>query len=333
MNDALAPCEHPFPQETCENKDVPVAVAAGGNHTLILFESGYLTVTGSKQSSFGKQYTSNSEIILHSVKLCSATWDAYILCTTQDSILTYGKGEKGELGRGLNTISARVPSPPVDMSGLLPHGVSVVDLASGLQHTVLVLSNGQVVGWGNGRKGQLGQPPEVVWEPRKIDGLDFKVHRAVCGREFTYLVGESTEGRHLILGSDKWGTRSAAPVTIRFWKDIGASWGSIFVLRQSGEITAWGRNDHGQLPPRMLPKLAKIAIGSEHALALTVNGQVLAWGWGEHGNCGPTSDENGDVKDYNILTIPSDPHRPGSSILGIGAGCATSWIWSKDIYS
>ena len=327
-DDVHVPIKHIPPQEAGAGMAAPVAVAAGGNHTLMLFSSGHVSITGSKQGMLGEQGNFMSQLLAHNIKLCSATWDACILCTKQNSIFTYGRGGKGELGRGPNTTEALIPSQSVDISSFLLNGASIVDLASSIQHTVLVLSNGQVIGWGNGRKGQLGEPAEVVWKPRKIQGIGFAVHRAVCGREFTYLVGAPGDGSHLILGSDKWGVRSAAPRIIPFWKDIGASWSSIFILQGSGEMAAWGRNDHGQLPRREMPKITKMAIGSEHVVTLSVDGRVLAWGWGEHGNCGPTTDDHGDVKEtVGTMVIPGERVH---SIMGVGAGCATSWIWSLD---
>ena len=330
-DDVPVPSKHVPPQEVCEATDVPLLVTAGGNHTLMLLSSGRVSITGSKQEILGEKHTPGSMILSHTVKLCSATWNACVLCTKQDSIFTYGKGNKGELGRGLNIIEAHSLGLAVDISSLVPDGVSVIDLASGVQHSVLVLSNGQAIGWGNGRKGQLGHPFEMAWEPRKIEGVDFKVRRAVCGREFTYLVGEPGEGRHAILGSDKWGVRSTAPEAIPFWKDIGASWGSIFVLQDSGDVRAWGRNDHGQLPPRNLPKIKKMAVGSEHVIMLTVDGQVLACGWGEHGNCGLMAIDHGQTRNvYHTIDIPDGRKN---QILGVGAGCATSWIWSRETSS
>jgi protein ATS1 len=114
------------------------------------------------------------------------------------------------------------------------------------------------------------------------------------------------------------------------WKDIASSWGSVFILLENGELISWGRNDRGQLGPKSgLPKLAKIAVGSEHVITLTTEGKIISWGWGEHGNCGGEVDADGDVKDgkgYAEITIPQD----AGEVIGVGAGCATSFIITKD---
>lgn len=93
-----------------------------------------------------------------------------------------------------------------------------------------------------------------------------------------------------------------------------------------GSIVAWGRNDRGQLPPPDLPTPAKLAVGSEHAIALLGDDRVAAFGWGEHGNCGPDTDSQGNVSGtYNVISLPEAVGVDGR-VVGVGAGCATSWM-------
>ena len=312
----------------------PVRVTAGGNHTLILLENGEICSAGinvdgrlgvpntvGPLSRFKRIPSQPGE---KRYKLCGALWDASVFLTEDNQVYLCGSGSKGELGLGQAILRLIEPQA---LPTFCPIGTVIQDIACGVDHTVVVLSQGDVYGWGNGRKGQLGEPSEFVWRPRKIEGLDLKAFRAVCGRDFTYIVGDPGEGRHAVLGSDKWKVKTNAPRTVAGWKDIGASWGSLFVLKSSGEIISWGRNDHGQLAPPSLPKVDKIAVGSEHVLALTPCGQLLAWGWGEHGNCGPATDDDGDVKPgwNEILSSQMDKR---AKIVGIGAGCATSWLWT-----
>ncbi|KAL8832718.1 MAG: hypothetical protein Q9170_004780 [Blastenia crenularia] len=329
----------PQPCQLLDEKEWPSpirSIKGGGSHTLVLLESGELFVTGSVSKLSPDANISTEPISKYSripskvfggskVRFCSALWEASVIVTTTDEIYTFGIGLKGELGLG-----AAKEALPRKLDRFWPQGEEIVDLTSGMSHTLVVLSNGDVYGWGNGRKGQLGEPAGLVWMPRKIDNIALKVVRALCGREFSYLVGNPNNGHHTILGSDKHDIKSAAPPTITGWKDVGASWGSIFIINVSDDFIAWGRNDHGQTGPERRPEIfARIAAGSEHALALTGDGTVAAWGWGEHGNCGPGVDSQGDVKGWwNSL----HPYRFGknSKILGIAAGCATSFVWTVD---
>lgn len=319
-----------------------IQVKAGGNHTLLLssgivYSCGDPTTgacgVGSGISSSGFRFhqlrlTSDGPTLNTTrFAFCAATWEASILVQKDEhgrntKIYTLGIGNKGELGQGEFIFRCGKASLLKDFP---PEDLEVIDLASSVSHVVVVLNNGDVYGWGSGRKGQLGQPEGIFHTPRKISQLDFKIVRAVCGREFTYLLGEPTSGNYAIFGSDKLSVISSAPKDVHQWKDVGASWGSIFVLKQGGTLLSWGRDDHGQLAPAGLPPLSHIAIGSEHGLGLTKDGEVLAWGWGEHGNCGPDTTD-GDVKGrWNV--VASSKYLPAESKISyIGAGCATSWI-------
>lgn len=236
-----------------------------------------------------------------------------------DRLFTVGSGSKGELGHGSEI--TRLSEPKIIRDFPPSEEESVVDLCGGMGHVVAVLLNGDVYGWGAGRKGQLGEPVEgEVWSPRKVERVGFEAYRAFCGRDFTYIVGAPGSGHHVVLGSDKFGAVSNAPKELPPWKEVGASWGSIFVLLQTGELLSWGRDDHGQLCQIGLPKIEQIAVGSEHVVALTEDGKVITWGWGEHGNCGMPIDEGGDVKGrWNELEV-------SGKVVNLGAGCATTFI-------
>ena len=164
-----------------------------------------------------------------------------------------------------------------------------------------------------------------MWSPRRIEGVPFPAVKAVCGKDFTCIVGDREEGKLVVFGlksRDRFGVLASIPAAVPGWKDIAASWGSVFILMPHGELIGFGRDDHGQLPPAGLPPIEAIAAGSEHCLALTKAGKVLAWGWGEHGNCGEHTDTNGDVKGrWNEIELPNA--QPTGAVY---AGCATSFI-------
>ncbi|RDL35148.1 RCC1 protein [Venustampulla echinocandica] len=326
----------------CSTPNSTPLIRAGGNHTLLLSSGnlycsgdatsgacGLVSDSGYLDSEFQEvQLTSEGSPSLQSnTVLCAATWEASIIVQEDQKgrstkVYSFGIGNKGELGQGELLFRSSKAQLIKDFP---PDGLEVVDLAASVSHVVAVMDNGDVYGWGSGRKGQLGEPEGIIYTPRKIGGINFKVIRAVCGREFTYLVGDPVVGDHLVLGSDKWNVKSSAPLSMCGWKSVGASWGSIFVLQENGNLLSWGRDDHGQLAPPGLPYLSQIAIGSEHALGLTKEGSVLAWGWGEHGNCGPAT-TNGDVVGRWNVVASAQYLPPKSKIASIGAGCATSWI-------
>ncbi|GAB1320379.1 alpha tubulin suppressor [Madurella fahalii] len=330
-------------------------IVAGGNHTLLLLSSGELLWAGdatagacgrlarlphdvSDPATPTPEFRPVDLSPLPSgakIQLAAATWTASTIVATLTAsrgetgvstrVYSFGAGDKGELGLGSGTLRAPEPTQIPDFP---PPGTQVAELASCMGHVVAVLSNGEAWGWGSGRKGQLGEPASAaVYSPRRIEGVGFKAVRAVCGREFTCLFGAPETGEMVVLGSDKWGVRSQAPGSVVGWKDVGAGWGSVFVLKKDGALLSWGRNDHGQLAREDLGRVSSIAVGSEHALVLTEDGDVMAWGWGEHGNCGPIHESHPEKGQRNrIASSKALPTERGAEITMVGAGCATSWV-------
>ena len=306
-------------------------LAAGGNHTVVLSSDG--RAFGAGDNSDGRCGTETYEISsefreIHALgdqssqwENVAATWSATIIVQKGgEEVWVCGSGDSGELGLGDGVREAkhltRIPDFP-------PTGTRIAQVVACMAHVVAVLDNGGVYGWGKGRKGQLGDAGNDSWTPKRMSGLQFKVERAVCGKDFTCLFGDSRDGEVQMLGPDgrdRFNMKASAPSRVPGWKDVCASWGSVFVLQGNGRLLAWGRDDHGQLPVQDLPDIAMVAAGSEHCLALTLDGRVLAWGWGEHGNCGEHTDAKGDVKGkWNELTASGDVAR-------IFSGCATSFI-------
>ena len=308
--------------------DEPTQIAAGGNHTLILFQSGALYSMGSNEDGRAalQPSTKQTSALLPAkvarspvkVHACAATWSASFFATDDGSILSCGSGSAGELGLGPGRVTAALPeviAVPDAARG------AAIQLEASMSHVIAVLSGGQVIGWGNGRNGQLGEPVETVWSPRVLS-VPFAVARAACGKEFTLLLSSDHDAEVMLLGPnkrDRFSIRDTVPRSFGSWKQVVASWGSIFHLNE-GALTGYGRNDRGQLGSEDLPTLKTVTAGSEHVLAQTEQGHALVWGGGEHGNCGLPGDTNKDVKNrFNTLDIPG-------RVTLIGAGCATSFI-------
>ncbi|KAI0128720.1 regulator of chromosome condensation 1/beta-lactamase-inhibitor protein II [Xylariales sp. AK1849] len=334
--------------------DAIVRVAAGGNHTIILTESGkaywsgdsskgacgITTIITADNSQFEELVLSDTEPFGPIAHL-ACTWESSTFILKDQGgkatrAYSCGTGQQGQLG-----FEAKGIVEPRLIPNFPPPGTEVVRIAAGIGHIVAVLDNGEVYGWGNGKKGQLGQSvalddgtpptPIVLLAPCKISrssGVDFKVADAVCGQYSTILIGTPSEGKIIVLGLEKWGLKSNALSSVPVWATISGSWGGVYILKQDGTLTAWGRNDHGQLPPPNLPKLKDIQAGSEHVLAITEDDEVIAWGWGEHGNCGPqTEGKAGDVNGRWNFIASSQNLPEGSQVTTIGAGCATSWVY------
>ena len=305
---------------------------------------------------------------IETFKCISATWEGSILVAgvstsdtggsdrREDRVFVLGSSPKGELGLGQTFSSTQVRTTGTSLPNFPPQGSRVVALGSGMSHTVAVLANGDVYGWGGSRKGQLGESlkaQKIVWAPARVEGIPFRATGAVCGREFTVVFGQRDRGEFVVLGdpANRWGItkipdylrskqqESGHSLGMSGYLDIQASWHGVYVqVAQvpsdipAGELSAktlvaWGRDDRGQLPPSDLPVPAKIAVGSEHVLALLHDGSVAAFGWGEHGNCGADTNSRGDVSgSYKLIPLPDDVCTHERRVVGLGAGCATSWL-------
>lgn len=350
-----------------DDDDKVVTVAAGGNHTLVLFSSGKVYAAGSNANGrcahdamtvqsllrFGRvvvcddgidddddyarsdqagesrsRSRSRDRTPVDRFSAVSATWEAsYLVDAATSRLYVVGLGTKGELGLGQTTTETR---GAVRMPNFPPAGTKIMHICSSGWHTVAVLCNGQVFGWGSARKGQLGKSgveSKIYWSPTNIGDVSFPVRQSACGREFTVLTGDASDGHVAILGSDKWRIQSAAPASLKGYSTVSASWHGVYVHNTDGSLVGWGRNDRGQLPPSDMPKPRDLAVGSEHVIAVIDSSNLVAFGWGEHGNCGPETDAQGNVAG-RWADIPLD-FAKGRTVATVGAGCATSWVVIK----
>jgi len=316
------------------------SIKGGDNHTIVLFaDTRVMAVAGSNRkgqclyTTHGiteeeprvEQFQTVHRGAVFIAATCEST--AQIIPhpqTGQGQLNIHGQGHWGELGYGddVTVFSGFASGRPV----IDPLPGRVADFAGGVWHYVAVLQDGSVYGWGKARLGQLGSKfSGKVTSPTKLDGIPFKSVRVTCGKDFTYLVGDSSTGEHIVLGKDKFNIISDMPANVSGWKDIGATWHAIVVLFEDGKLVAWGRNTMWQLIPPGLPLIEKMAVGSEHVLALTKNGKLISWGWGKHGNCGDLSHLQEKVKNDMVSGFWNEIYLAGK-VDFIGAGYCTSFV-------
>lgn len=302
------------------------SICGGDNHTLLLTEQQevfgvgdnrkFQLVLGSGQPSQFEAWNTLDSGVSYVAAACESSACMKVLKdSTQSELYIQGSGQWGERGPSDNDAHYSMT-----LSG------QVVDFAAGVWHYIAVLEDGSVYGWGKARLGQLGeQLTGKVSQPTRIENISFVPRRVVCGKDFTYLVGDSAAGEHMVLGKDKFNIISSMPPNVAGWKDVGATWHAIFVLFGNGKLMAWGRNTMWELIPPGLPPIDRIAIGSEHVLALTKDGKLLSWGWGKHGNCGDLSNVQEKIKNDMVSGFWNEIDLPGQ-VKFIGAGYCTSFV-------
>ncbi|GAO50889.1 RCC1/BLIP-II protein [Saitoella complicata NRRL Y-17804] len=315
----------------------PKALAAGGNHTILVYPDGNAYSVGDNecgQSGLGE----DSVTVPHFTKVkgswsaAAAGWEFSIFVSASGTeVYSAGRGTRGELGLGTDALLTGRRRALQHIPDFPPPGRTVTEVAAGVAHVICTLDDDSVWAWGDGRKGQLEgayEKTKVWWTPRDT-GLKaiprnfYNVEKRVaCGREFTLI---QTEDGPMLLGGgprDRWQIASIPSYIPATVKNVGACWSSGHVVSSDGRVISWGRNDRGQGAPDCLPSIKLIASGSEHVLAQDYQGNIYAWGWNEHGNCG--REDKLDVTGIHVI-------REGDTVSAsdgfIAAGCGTSWFW------
>jgi protein ATS1 len=314
------------------DEELPVKIASGGNHTLLLTNKGSLYATGANR--YGQCMTPACDYIRGLKRLdgawadCAATWEGSVGIDDGGRVWSFGKIKDHENLSGWKPGQDALVAE-VDRTSSTPGNrckqeagagagekSKVVGVFAGVQHFV-VLTTAGVLGFGDSRKGQLGISQSI--QPSAMSSET--IVQAACGKDFTCLLS-ATGHLELHTTSTKHHLHNIPPQ--RPIRSLVASWSTIALLDVDGKVTSWGRSDHGQFPPAGLPRISQVAAGSEHFIALSEDHRVYAWGWNEHGNCG--REDKMDVTSVHELAIPG-----GEKAMYVAAGCGTSWIWTKKL--
>jgi hypothetical protein len=232
---------------------------------------------------------------------------------------SWGYNVYGQLGGPAPQVTPHSPSP-VKISNLPS---KIIHLVAGSLHSLAVLEDGDVYGWGYNGYGQLARPvvaPNFSPNPEKVEGLPTKA-KAVAGggyNEASHSLALLDDGTVYAWGYNHVGqlgvgsttpTYSTTPLKVNLPSGVNVKaiasgpWHNL-ALVDNGTVYAWGHNDLGQLasspqnPPwsptpaevKNLPAGAKVIDISAggwgegaHSLALLDNGKVYGWGFNGYG--------------------------------------------------
>jgi alpha-tubulin suppressor-like RCC1 family protein len=174
--------------------------------------------------------------------------------TTSGGVKCWGSGPKGQLGDGAPIRDDDDEHSPVHDSAVAVdvHGLSsnVVAISAGADHTCALTAKGGVLCWGQGNLGQLGNGARHASSiPVAVQGLSAGVRSISAGDAHTCAVST--------VGSVKcWGTNA------------------------DGELGDGTKNDRS-VPVRVVglsSGVIAVAVGENHACALTSPGTVKCWG-------------------------------------------------------
>ena len=240
-------------------------------------------------------------------------------------------------------------------------GKSVIAVAAGTSHSLVLCSDGTMAAWGANASGQLGNNsmsnssvPVLVDATGVLAGTKVVAvaagnshNLALCANGRVAAWGSGVSGQ---LGEDSVENRLAPvwvnPTGVLAGKTvtaIAAGGSHSMALCADGLVATWGANDSGQLGNNsttygFLPaavvtsgvlsgkSVTAVAAGNAHSLALCADGTVAAWGANESGQLGNTGTTASSVP----VAVNQTAVLSGKSVAAIGAGVSLSQALCAD---
>ncbi|XP_037935505.1 probable E3 ubiquitin-protein ligase HERC2 [Teleopsis dalmanni] len=306
-----------------------VAVHSGGKHALALTLDGKVFSWGEGEDGklgHGNRLTLDKPKMIESLRpkkirdiACGSSHSAAI--TSAGELYTWGLGEYGRLGHGDSVTQLR----PKLVLALL--GKRVIQVACGSRdaQTLALTEDGAVYSWGDGDFGKLGRGgSEGSVVPHEVDRLTgIGVIQIECGAQFSLALTRTGEvwtwgkGDYYRLGhgSDQH-IRKPQPIQgLRGRKVIHVAVGALHCLAvtDTGQVYAWGDNDHGQQGSgnTIVNKKPALVIGLDAVFVNRVacgSSHSIAWGLPQL----PSEDEKRGPVPFNTTKDPL-----GGNSLGI----------------
>lgn len=153
----------------------------------------------------------------------------------------------------------------------LESAASVVAIAAGAYHSLALMADGEVRGWGLNAKYQVDPIPELARSG---------VQAIAAGDEHSLAL---RDGMVMAWGANDDGQTQVPDAAKQNIIAIAAGRRHSLALTSMGEVVGWGRNATGQveIPARARSGVIAIAAGGSHSLALLGSGTVLGWGAGQ----------------------------------------------------
>ena len=305
------------------------AVACGWGHSLALCSDG--TLAGWGYNNYG-QLGNNSVIISAPVRLDNtgvlagklvvaiACGYSHSLALCSDGTLAaWGYNYSGQLGNN-STVSSNLPVL-VDQTGVLA-GKSVISIACGDYHNLVLCSDGTLAAWGYDFTGQLGNNINSTsyLTPVLVDRTGVLAGKSVTAISAagSYCLAMCSDGTIAAWGSNTYGqlgnnggSDSKVPVLVnrsgvfagRTPLSVSAGAGHSLALCTDGFLAAWGSNTYGQLGDlntisRSVPfevirsgmlfgtTVTSVTAGNNCSFALCSDGTLAAWGYNSNGQLG-----------------------------------------------
>ncbi|KAG8663251.1 ultraviolet-B receptor UVR8 isoform X2 [Manihot esculenta] len=264
------------------------------------------------QLSTGKLEDENlPQLLLHFPNLSSAGTVSMLACggahvialTSAGKVLTWGRGTSGQLGHG-EMLSSLDPQPVNFLDCYV-----ITHVSAGWSHSGFVSDTGSLFTCGDGSFGQLGHGDyESHCVPVQVSYfINGHVEQIACGMRHSLVLLKDCAGKQIYgFGSGKRGQLGISrdkvksicvPQVVHGVEDIEiisicANGDHSAALSVDGKLHLWGRGFAGTSDVLTLQhfvsslKFCKVALGWNHALALTDGGEVYILGGDHHGVLG-----------------------------------------------
>jgi alpha-tubulin suppressor-like RCC1 family protein len=350
----------------CKNKTVPcrvrslpadaapLAVAAGGAHTVVLLTDGRVLSCG--LNDYGQLGHSGGEECSPQLRhvlglppdvIAVAAGHFHTLAVTRGGELwAWGRNKERQLGLGDGTPS--VVATPTRVAA--PEAVTSV--AVGARHSLAVTSSGALYAWG--ARALLGLGAAERWrlrlsayesEPRLVRALrGVRVRVAAAGGAHSAVA--DTDGRVYTFGEgafNQLGTGDSRPALepvqvlgVHAVSALACGGLHTVVATHDGDVFVWGANEHGCLglgddvvgPQLRTPSrvagvaLTRVSAGWKHTAGISAAGALHAWGWG--GSMGEGEDSCGGQlgldSEFDFWAPARLPLQAGVRVLQVSCG-------------
>ena len=296
-----------------------VQLSAGAKHTCGLTSGGYVKCWGKgangrlghnavtdSVSPVGVKNVAGTEDLGNIVQISSGREHTCAL-TSAMAVVCWGKGDNGRLGHGAVSDSS-LPVAVKDLDGERTLS-NIVQVSVGTEHSCALSFGGQVLCWGKGSNGQLGNRQNSD-KSRPVSVFAGPISTG------TMLLGNITQ---ISTGGDY-----TCALTIggkaRCW---GGNWAGKLGNRQTSNRNYPVSVYAGENGNALLTDIVQVKSASGHSCALLLNGRVKCWGHGSYGKLGNDSDSN---KGYPVDVVLGG--NPLSNIVEVSVGrdhsCALS---------
>ena len=277
------------------------AIAAGGNHTLVLTEDGYVYSFGSNgngqlgvgsngydsTTSLAKYKTkatkvlggrsASSDIYLSNIIRISAGKEFSSALKSNGMVVTWGNNDNGQLGINVNGLRNQPVKVITNNSNPLEN---ITDISLGANHVLALAFDNSLYAWGaNDRRQLASSTKDIVPVPEKI---------TISGKIKTIAAG----GQHSAIMTTLDGSEDTAVLT---WGDN--EYGQLGIKDANNDIS---RN---ATPTRVnkgitvdstddyLINVIGLSTGGSHTVVIKDDGYVYSWGLNESGQIGDISNE------------------------------------------